>query len=227
MKQKNDIRYQPLYSISEASRYVYANHQVLRNWLTGPSTGRGIPVIEPATRKDVDKLSFVNLIEAHMLVALRTTHKISLQKIRAATLWLKKETGSHHPLAECLIKTDGKDIFVEHLRQLISANEKGQIYIRHVIERFLQRIERDRNGIPVSFYPFTRGIDTDSPKDIIMTPEIAFGRPVVKGTRLSARMLAERFAAGDSVSTLADDYNLNLTLVEEAVRCELDHLKAA
>jgi len=220
MKQNNDIRYQPLYSISEASRYVYANNQVLRTWLTGSSSGQGVPVIEPATREEVDKLSFVNLIEAHMLVALRTTHKISLQKIRAATLWLKKETGSHHPLAECLIQTDGKDIFVEHLGHLISANEKGQIYIRHVIERFLERIERDRNGIPVSFYPFTRGIDTDSPKDIIMTPEIAFGRPVIKGTRISVQMLSERFSAGDSITTLADDYNLNLTLIEEAVRCD-------
>jgi len=227
MKQNNDIRYQPLYSISEASRYVYANNQTLRLWLEGSSSGRSISVIEPATRTDVDKLSFVNLVEAHMLVALRTTHKISLQKIRAATLWLKKETGNHHPLAECLIKTDGVGIFVEHLGQLISADEKGQIYIRHVIERFIHRIERDSNGIPVSFYPFTRGIDTDSPKDIIMTPEIAFGRPVIKGTRISARMLAERFAAGDSVSTLADDYNLNQAWVEEAVRCELDHLKAA
>lgn len=227
MKQDNDIRYQPLYGISEAARYVHANSQVLRTWLMGSSSGRGVSVLEPATRKEMDKLSFVNLVEAHMLVALRTTHKVSLQKIRSATLWLKEETGSHHPLAEYLIQTDGMDIFVEHLGKLINANERGQVFIKHVMEQFLHRIDRDPNGIPVSFYPFTRGVAADCPKDIVITPEIAFGRPVVKGTRISTQMLVERFLAGDSVSTLAEDYDLNLSLVEEAVRCELDHLKAA
>jgi len=227
MNPDNDIRYQPLYGVSEAARYVHANNNVLRSWLMGTPSRRNSSILEPATRKDVDKLSFVNLVEAHMLVALRTTHKVSMPRIRSATEWLKKETGNRHPLAECLIETDGMDIFVDHLGQLINASERGQVFIRGVMERFLHRIERDENGIPMSFYPFTRGVAAECPKDIIMTPEVAFGRPVVAGTRISTQMLIERFLAGDSVKTLADDYELKLTLVEEAVRCELDHLKAA
>ena len=227
MNQKNDIRYQPLYGVTEAARYIHANNHVLRSWLTESSSHRIPSVLEPATRKDMDKLSFVNLIEAHMLVALRTTHKVSMPKIRAATQWLKKETGNHHPLAECLIETDGMDIFVNHLGQLISASERGQVVIKGVMECFLHRIERDENGVPLSFYPFTRGVAAACPKDIVMTPEIAFGRPVVTGTRISTQILVERFLAGDSMKALASDYDLKLPLVEEAVRCELDQPKAA
>ena len=225
MNPNNDIRYQPLYGVSEAARYIHANHQVLRNWLTGSPFHHVSSVLEPATRNSVDKLSFVNLIEAHMLVALRTTHKVSIPKIRAATEWLKEETGNRHPLAECLIETDGMEIFVDHLGQLISASERGQVVIRGVMEQFLHRIERDKNGVPMSFYPFTRGVAAECPKDIVMSPEIAFGRPIVTGTRISTQMLAERFLAGDSLIALADDYDLKLTQVEEAVRCE--NLKAA
>lgn len=227
MNPKKDIRYEPLYGISEAARYIHANNQVLRNWLLGSSSSRVGSVLEPATRKDIEKLSFVNLIEAHMMVALRTTHKVSMPRIRSATQWLKKETGSQHPLAECLIETDGMDVFVDHLGQLINASERGQIVIRGIMECFLHRIERDKDGIPLSFYPFTRGVAADCPKDVVMTPEVAFGRPVISGTRISTQMLVERFLAGDSVKTLADDYGLKLPLVEEAVRCELDQLKAA
>jgi len=225
MNPDNDIRYQPLYGIAEAARYIHAKNGALRSWLTGSSSHRTPSVLEPATRNEMDKLSFVNLIEAHMLVALRTTHKVSMPKIRAATQWLKKETGNRHPLAECLIETDGMDIFVNHLGQLISASERGQVVIRGVMEQFLHRIERDKNGIPMSFYPFTRGVAADCPKEVVMTPEVAFGRPIVAGTRISTQMLAERFLAGDSLTTLADDYDLKLTQVEEAVRCE--NLKAA
>ena len=227
MTTPSDIRYQPLYSITEAARYIHANSQALRTWLIVGGASSLQPVLEPATQTAADKLSFVNLIEAHMLVALRTTHKVSMQKIRSATSWLKEETGSAHPLAECWIETDGMDVFVEHLGQLINANERGQVFIRGVMELFLHRIERDSSGIPVLFYPFTRGLAEKCPKDIVMTPEVLFGRPVIKDTRVSTQILVERFLAGDSLRVIAGDYELKPSLVEEAVRCELDHLKAA
>ncbi len=109
------ISCEPLYGIQEAARYVRANPQALRTWVMGAESRRLPPVLTPADLHDAEKLSFINLIEAHMLVALRVTHRISMPKVRAAVEWLKKETGSQHPLAECQIETDGISVFVRHL----------------------------------------------------------------------------------------------------------------
>jgi len=221
------ISYEPLYGIQEAARYVRANPKVLRTWVLGAESRRLPPVLTPAGLHDAEKLSFINLIEAHMLVALRLTHRISMQKIRTAVEWLKKETGSQHPLAECQIETDGIAVFVRHLGMLISADEKGQICIQSIIEQFLKRIERDENGLPIFFYPFTRGLAEDCPKGIVITPTICHGRPIISGTRIATKELIERFYAGDSFSVLADGYDLSPELIEEALRCEKEARKAA
>jgi hypothetical protein len=46
---------------------------------------------------------------------------------------------------------------------------------------YLQRIERDLQGLPVKLYPFTRDTDSHSaprsdPRLVVMTPTISFGR---------------------------------------------------
>lgn len=224
---KSEISYEPLYGIHEAARYVHANPQVLRTWVLGAGSRRLPPVLTPAGADDAERLSFINLIEAHMLMGLRFTHRISMPKIRTAVEWLKRETGNEHPLAECQIETDGVSIFVRHLGKMISADEKGQVYIQSVIEQFLQRIERDKNGLPVFFYPFTRGIATECPKGVAISPAVCHGRPVIRGTRIATRELIERFHAGDGVNVLAGDYDLAPELIEEAIRCELEVRKAA
>ena len=230
----DDIRYAPLYRIPEVAAYTRGNLSTLRTWVLGRAlTGvRGKtryypPVINVAHRERPDGLSFINLIEAHVLVALRRTHRIPLPKIRGAVLWLRKELDSEHPLAELQIETDGFNLFVRHLNQIISASEKGQVVIREVMERFLRRIERDAQGLPVNFYPFTFSDPMrDVPKDIVINPAVAFGRPVVRGTRIATSVIRERYTAGESLLDIAKDYDLEMKLVEEALRSEIDQQAA-
>ena len=228
----DDIRYAPLYRIPEVAAYTRGNLSTLRTWVLGREHAsrdgrRYPPVIRVEQVERPDSLSFINLIEAHVLVALRRTHQIPLPKIRDAVLWLRKELDSKHPLAELQIETDGLDVFVRHLNHLISASEKGQVVIRDVMERYLRRIERDAQGLPINFYPFTISDRLgDTPKDIVINPAVAFGRPVVRGTRIATSAIFERYTGGESLLAIAKDYGLELRLVEEALRSEIDQQAA-
>ena len=46
--------------------------------------------------------------------------------------------------------------------------------------------------------------------------------PVIAGTGLATRIIAERCKLGESISDLAQDYERPSTEIEEAIRCELE-----
>lgn len=217
-----------MYRASEVAGYTRVPASTLRTWAFGRTSPKRYPaVIKAADKRNTECLSFINLIEAHVLVALRHTHNVPLKKIKSAVSWLKKETGKEHPLAELEIDTNGLNVFVQHFGDIVSASEQGQIHIREVVEKFLERVERDRHGMPVLFYPFTfDNIDRECPKDVVISPVVGFGRPVVNGTRISTSIIFERYTAGESITEIAKDYDLELRPVEEALRCEIEQRAA-
>ena len=84
-----------------------------------------------------------------------------------------------------------------------------------------RRIERDEEGLAVRLYPFTRRLGEDTPRLIAIDPRVAFGRPVIAGTRIPTAEVAERFKAGDSIDDLLREYDASPAQVHEAIRCEL------
>ena len=235
---RQDERYVPLYTLQEVARYVRVKPTTLRDWglghsypETGPRRDSG-PLFILADLMKPDRFSFMNLVESHILLALRQTHQVSMTKVRRATDWMRSETRRDHPLAELSIETDGLDIFVRHLGQTISASEHGQVVIREVMQSFLQRVERDEQSRPVRFYPFTREVTEEvpgnsHPKRVVIDPSVCFGRPVIAGTRIATATVFDRYSAGESLLELADDFGLELDAVEEALRSELEQRKFA
>ena len=60
----------------------------------------------------------------------------------------------------------------------------------------------------------------------MMDPSVAYGRPVIKGTRISTVMIFDRYSGGESLADIAADYDLKISLVEEALRCEIERRAA-
>lgn len=167
-------------------------------------------------------LSFFNLVEAHVLAALRRKHHLALPQIRKALEFVAKKFDIAHPLANALFETDGINLFVQHLGQLVSATEQGQIAMREVISAYLKRVERDTDGRAIRLFLFTRtgGDEARDPKIIVVDPSIAFGRPVIARRAVATSVVAERYRAGEGTKELADDYGCKPEEIEEAVRCE-------
>lgn len=170
---------------------------------------------------ELGSLSFVNLVEAHVLDAIRREYRVPLANVRSALDYAQKQLRSKHPLAEQSFETDGVNLFVSRFERLISASESGQLAIRELIKAHLRHIEHDASGVAARLFPFTRQNGLDQPRLVVIDPLVSFGRPSIAGTGIATSMLAERYKAGDSMDALADEYGCERAQIEEAVRCEL------
>ena len=224
-----DPREVPAYGLAEAAYYLGIPTATLRSWVLGrdysvaDGTRRFAPIIEIADRKR-KQLSFINLVEAHILSALRREHAIQLPQVRKAITYLRSQLQSRHPLADQQFETDGLNLFIEKYGQLINITRDGQLAMRDVLQSFLKRVKRDAKGSPVKLYLFVRGA-VEEPFAVVVDPAVSFGRPVLEGTGIPTEILAQRYKAGDSYEQLVEDYGRPKEEIEEAIRYEL--LKAA
>lgn len=227
------LRRTPAYSYVEAAHYLNLPPSTLSSWFRGQAYTRDDRVrqFRPVIRLDGragEGLSFLNLVEAHVLAAIRREHSIPLQKVRKALEYVKRKLGIERPLADARFETDGVDLFVRELEKLVNVSREGQLEIEPVIRSFLRRIKRDPSGIPIKLYLFTRkSLSTEEPAPVEIDPRVAFGRPVLIGRGVPTAVLADRFKAGDSLADLAEDYDTSTENIEEAIRCELTRREAA
>lgn len=219
----HDPREMPNYSISEASDYLGLPRSTVRWWVKGKDDHR--PVIALADAKQ-NALSFFNLVEVHVLSALKK-EGLKLPGIRTAVRHLQQRLGVDRPLARESFLTDGVNLFVERLGQLIDVSSNGQIAMREMIKSYLTRVDYGRDGLALRLYPFTRRGELDDPRAVVFDPEISFGRLVLAGTGTPTAEIADRFRAGETLESLADDFGVKAVEVQEAIRCELQVSRSA
>jgi uncharacterized protein (DUF433 family) len=224
----------PSYSIPEAAGFLRLPESTLRKWVHGQvyatkgGTRRSRPVVRiPAGRPST--LSFWNLAEAYVLAAITRQHGVALQSTRKALDYVVRELKQPRPLITQDFHTDGIDLFVDRLEQLVdedpgvkalvNASRQGQLAARDLLAGALERVSRDTNGLIERIYPWIKTVD--EPRRIEIDPRRAFGRPVVTGTRVPADELAERFAAGDGVDEIAREFRMDRSLVEGVLQWEM------
>src|SRR3989442_1018316 len=163
-RQNVDVRELPSYGVMEAAHYLRIPPATIRDWVSGryypTQSGRKFskPIIH-LPDPDLKSLSFMNLVEVHVLDAIRRKYNISLDKVRIALNYLSRQFPSRYPLADREFETDGLNLFIEKFGHLIAISQDGQLAIRDLLKAHLHRIERDASGIPVKLYPFTRKRD--------------------------------------------------------------------
>lgn len=218
----------PTYSVSEAAHYLSVPPATVRSWVAGRKykVADGSSYFEPLITlpdKNNRLLSFTNMVEVHVLAAIRRKHRIAMPNVRSAIEHLQENYGVDHPLADVRFKTDGLSLFIDHLGQLINVTMQGQTAMREILKAHLRRVEHDKKGLAVRLYPFTHvGMaDPAQPTNVVIDPRIAFGRPVLTGTGIPTSVLADRYKAGESMQELAEDYDCKRDMIEEAIRCEL------
>jgi uncharacterized protein (DUF433 family) len=209
----------PTYGFPEAALYLRLNASTLRTW----ASPNGL--IRPASQ---GSLSWNNLAEMHILKSLRKVHGISHQAIRKAVKELSIQTGSDHPLLDPSFETDGVDLFINDAAGLVNLSKRGQRAMRDVISLYLKRIGRDRNsGQATHLFPFIVGASEAEPAHVSINPNVSFGKSVITGTGISTAVIAGRFAARDSIASLAEEYQVSPDLIEDAIRWEAPQAKAA
>ena len=221
----DDIRNQPAYTLGEAARYLKLPPATLRSWVVGRGypTAKGReqfrPVIRPAQPAPT-LLSFWNLIEAHVLRALRVDHAVALKAVRSAVHFAERELGLERLLLRPELRSRGGELFIERYGQLINVTASGQLAMKELLDAHLRRVEWDAQKNPYRLHPFlaTEMLSTAMP--VAIDAGIAFGRPVLVSHGISTIAIVERVDAGEALDDIAADYGLEIADVRTAVLYE-------
>lgn len=228
MKTPASIFDNPAYPIGEAARMLGLPPTTVKAWCFGQdyrsragAPKRFLPVVRPADPR-ARLLSFSNLCELHVLSAIRRVHRIPLPRVRESLDYVRTRLGSDRPLIDRDFRTNGIDLFVKHASKLLNVSQQGQQALRGEFEMALTRIERNRDGMPVRLFPFSRTSSSagEQPKAVVIDPRLGFGRPVLSKVAVLTEIIVDRFNAGDSLAELAGDYGVGKEEIEEALRFE-------
>ncbi len=220
----NQVHHAPVYAVADVARYLQIPVPTLRTWLKGrtyptKNGSKALPAIIQRPSDQHSQLSFINLIEAHVLRVIRQSHRIRLDKVREAMDYVSQQLVMEHPLARVEFQTDGVDLFVESFGNLINASRSGQLAMRDVLRHLLTRIDWNEEGIAERLFPMVQTLPDIEPleKPLTIDPRVSFGRPVISGTGIPTDVIAELYDAGDSIDDLAEEYDCQSKLIHAAI----------
>src|SRR5215467_10732135 len=166
---------QPAYGVTEAAVYLKVPYTTLRYWLGLNSVAA---IIEPAATDPV-RLSFMNLLESHVLAGMRKLYNLKLPKVRKALRKVGEEfPRQKHPLVTQTFLTDWKDLFIERMDQLVNASSKSEQLSLDFYRMYLERVETNSKGL-FRFFPFVVEPRPSEPRKIEINPAVGFGKPVI------------------------------------------------
>lgn len=226
-----------IYAREEAARLIGVTPSRLRRWVNGytyhyvhgetserrrrpPVVATDLPVMDQTVA-----LSFVELMELRVVAALRAKGA-SLQEIRRAGDVAAEHFGTSHPFASKRVYTDGRKVFAALCRQSnsdlvqLTRGVVGQVIAGGILEPFLSEIDFDEDTkLTARWWPLGKQVP------VVLDPKVAFGAPVIQGTRLRTDFIAD-MAVHSAPAEIALIYHLDAASVEAAMTFQVQ-LKAA
>jgi uncharacterized protein (DUF433 family) len=212
-----------IYTITDVSRLTGIHPKTVKGWISGYSYAvkDGIHLqdalwVPEIPREDsVIRLGFNDLLEIRAVNEIRKLG-IPLQKIRAAIRNLQSLIRVSYPFSRRVIYSDGRSLFVDLTDDdgkpiFLDLSSAKQTAFYDVILPQLIGSYQFEDDIVRRWHPsneFSR---------IVIDPRIVFGRPVVEGTRIEAKLLAAAYKAEKSFGRVARLYGLKEFDVRQAV----------
>ncbi len=220
-----DPRDRPRYTYAETARATGVPATTVGAWVRGQvyprkhSVGRFEAVIRRPVADD-SRLSFNNLIEVHVLRALRTVHDVKLKEIRTAIGLAEQEFDIERLLIHSDLRTSGGQLFLDNYFQLVELSTSAQIAMRSILEQYLERVAFDEMKLAAEFFPIERSPLHRGEKLVLVSPFVSFGQPVIARVGVTTHAVAERVNAGEDRALLIEDYGLEESEFDEAILFE-------
>jgi uncharacterized protein (DUF433 family) len=237
-QKKVDLRFDvPLYTLTEASKYLVVPRSTLETWANGyerrPASRaaivRGEPIITtlPQERRGYAQLPFVGVAEAYVLNAFRRAG-VPMQRIRPSLDWLVQNVGEH-ALASKDLYTDGAEVLYNFAQRSgegspdddvvkhLIVPRSGQYVFKDIVKHYLKQIHFGKDN-----YAKTIRLAQYGPADVVLDPDRGYGQPVFdkSGARVADALGPLR--AGETFKAVAADYGVR----EEDLRVALDAIAA-
>lgn len=222
-----------LYTVADVARLTGVNTTRVRRWVAGytySSSGKiksQPPVWDPEipTIDGVLTLSFNDLLEVRWVDKFRKAG-VLLPNIRRAVTELRELYGVSYPFSTERVFADGMAIMIEvedeaGIKFFYEVSGSRNYGFWDVLVQNLKVGYVFRDGIAAKWRP-----NEDEFDRIVIDPAVAFGRPVVEGTRLDTGVLADAYTAEESYEIVGDWYGIDPDAVKQAVSFH-EQLKAA
>jgi uncharacterized protein (DUF433 family) len=219
-----DPRNLPRYTYSEAARATDVPPSTVAAWVRGMRYTRkkDVGFFQPVIRRpdSVDsRLSFNNLIEIHVLRGLRVKHEVQLSYVRKALAIAQEEFGIKRLLISPDLLASAGQLFLDRYTHFLELSPAQQLAMRSVIEQYLDRVVFDAR-LPTEFFPLERSLRNRGQRLVLVSPFVAFGRPIIKRVGVSTQAITARLNAGEDRATVINDYDLQDAEFEEAILYE-------
>ncbi len=211
------------YTAQEIALFARMHPATVRRWFFG--TNEGQPIVEGHDRGRF--LTFLDFMQTVAVRNLRVECNVSLDAIRRALDYAKKEFGMEHPFAQRrVIFLEGKQILIQptHLPVPMHAagKERGQHVLKAVLEPFLKDVGFDQTtGLANEFMVFPY-----RDRRVLMNPEVHFGQPFVDRAGITAQRLADAVVEEGGIEQAAQAFGVDVDDVAAAYHY-IDTLRAA
>jgi len=190
------------YSPAEAAALLHEDARTVRRWAFGYARSRAPgrvhhPPLIHADLSEVEGERALTFVELAELLYVRAFHElgVSWKTIRDAADTAARLLDSEHPFALRQVYLDPDSVLygavaeADGTEALVELSGHGQQAFPQVLKPYLEQLEFGVGGVAERWWPMGRH------GGIVVDPRIAFGAPVIEGTRIPASTLSEAFEA--------------------------------
>lgn len=207
-----DIYRTPLLTAREVARHLQMHESTLDRWIRTQAADAPLVHAVVPERRGWPRMPFVAIIEAHVLKALRDLG-FSHAAIESAAAAVRREFGTEYALASQRIASDGVALFIKTADEGLVHAVNGDHAIREVLNDFLRFVSWDDEGAPKALrLRQYRGAE------VVIDPRFGWGAPVLRESKVPVEALSSLWQAGEPMAAIAEEYELPLTMVEDALR---------
>lgn len=215
----------PLYTVTQASRYLQLPRATLGTWTDGyerhggdgyglrSTAAQAVVTALPRRRRGYPRLPFVGIAEAYVLSVFRRAG-VPMQRIRPSVEWLLEHVGPH-ALASERLYTDGAEVLWNFAQQAGhgSAEEaavkqlvvprSGQHVFQEVVRGYLKQVRFASDGFAdqVRLPQFERA-------NVVLDARRSFGQPIFADSGVKLADALGPLRAGESLRAVSKDYGV-------------------
>jgi uncharacterized protein (DUF433 family) len=197
-----------IYDVDEVARLIRRSDSEVSTWAS-----REVGLLLPQERR---VFSFYDLITAALVAELRR-RGVPLGKVQAARTWLTTQIDEPWPLAHAVglrrLASVGRDVYFLHDEAgWLDASLGGQMPFQPVVKPLIRHLDFDPSTRMAARWRPTTGV--------VLDPTIQAGAPCLEGTRLTTELISDLAAAGEDTEDIAEDYDVDVKLIRQALRYE-------
>ena len=201
----------PLYTIPEAAHLARVSPSTVRSWLYGMEGKASLFEAPPAPM-----VSFLQLIEVVVAANFRKSEKVSLTRLRDAYLNAKNILNLDYPFAYEQLEVVGG-----HIVRMIHPEKPGTSYqamdepSQWTLAGLLAGVKRQiryEDQLAARWYPLGDEVP------IVIDPRVTSGIPTIQSRGITVQVIRKRFLAGQEMAFIARDFDIDESVVENAVR---------